>query len=149
MKFPIQVLTILSVFVFASCSSEPQTDLAKAPAATPEVTTEVSASSEPLPQMVNLGADKCIPCKQMIPVRNAIAEEYSGQIQVSFIDVWADRSAGAKFGIRIIPTQIILDADGVERFRHEGYWPKEEVVETLKRLKLLAPPSSPNRPDRA
>ncbi len=96
---------------------------APAPAPTPQ-----AEAVKSLPQLVNLGADKCIPCKQMVPVRNALAAEYAGQIEVTFIDVWADRAAGEKHRIRIIPTQIILDAEGRELFRHEGYWPKEEIV---------------------
>lgn len=83
---------------------------------------------EPLPQFLNFGADRCIPCKQMVPVREAIAAEYAGQVKVGFIDVWADRNAGRAYGVRVIPTQLILDAEGRELFRHEGYWPKEQVL---------------------
>lgn len=82
----------------------------------------------PLPQFLNFGADRCIPCKQMVPVREAIAAEYAGQVKVGFIDVWADREAGRAYGVRVIPTQLILDAEGRELFRHEGYWPKEQVL---------------------
>ncbi|EDY82879.1 hypothetical protein VDG1235_2502 [Verrucomicrobiia bacterium DG1235] len=89
--------------------------------------------------MVNLGADKCVPCRQMIPVRREIAEQYAGKLEVSFIDVWADREAGSQYGIRIIPTQIILDANGEELFRHEGYWPKEEIRATFEQINLFAP----------
>ena len=82
----------------------------------------------PLPQFLNFGADRCIPCKQMVPVREAMAAEYAGQLRVGFIDVWADRNASRAYGVRVIPTQLILDAEGRELFRHEGYWPKEQVL---------------------
>jgi thioredoxin 1 len=85
-------------------------------------------SSEPLPKFLNFGADRCIPCKQMVPVREAIAAEYAGQVEVGFIDVWADREAGRAYHVRVIPTQLILDAEGRELFRHEGYWPKKQVL---------------------
>lgn len=97
----------------------------KPPPSAPAPEVEIAKA---LPKLVNLGADKCIPCKQMVPVRNALTAEYAGQLEVTFIDVWADREAGEKHRIRIIPTQIILDAEGRELFRHEGYWPKEEIV---------------------
>ena len=34
--------------------------------------------------------------------------------------------------IRVIPTQIFLDKEGKEYFRHEGFFPKEELVNILK-----------------
>ncbi|OPZ03929.1 MAG: hypothetical protein BWZ10_03232 [candidate division BRC1 bacterium ADurb.BinA364] len=45
-----------------------------------------------------------------------------------FIDVWKDSSAGARFGIRVIPTQIFFDAEGNELFRHEGFFSKEDIL---------------------
>jgi thioredoxin 1 len=100
--------------------------LAPSPALT--AAAEAAVATAPLPQFLNFGADRCIPCKQMVPVREAIAAEYAGQVQVGFIDVWADRDAGRAHGVRVIPTQLILDAEGRELFRHEGYWPKEQVL---------------------
>jgi thioredoxin 1 len=90
--------------------------------------TTAPADTSPLPKFLNFGADRCIPCKQMVPVREAIAAEYAGQVEVGFIDVWADREAGRAYHVRVIPTQLILDAEGRELFRHEGYWPKEQVL---------------------
>lgn len=92
---------------------------------------EVAAA---LPRLVDLGAKKCIPCKQMIPVLDALTTEYAGRLEVVFIDVWADREAGKGYGIRLIPTQIFYDAAGKELFRHEGYWSKESIVAKFKEL---------------
>lgn len=104
-------------------------------------------AAAPLPKLVNLGADKCIPCKQMVPVRDAIATEYAAQVEVTFIDVLADREAGKKHRIRVIPTQIILAADGTELFRHEGYWPKEEILARFAALGIpLIKPEAPAAP---
>jgi thioredoxin 1 len=83
---------------------------------------------------VELGSVKCIPCKMMQPVMKAIETEYGGQVDVVFYDVWTDegRPYGQKYGIRAIPTQIFLDSEGKEFFRHEGYFPKEDLVKVLK-----------------
>jgi len=81
-----------------------------------------------LPKLLDLGADKCIPCKKMAPILRDLAEEYRGLLEVEFIDVWRDRSAGEKYGIRLIPTQILYSADGREIFRHEGFWGKAEII---------------------
>ena len=87
-----------------------------------------------LPRLVDLGAKKCIPCKQMIPVLEALTNEYVGRLEVVFIDVWENRDAGKAYGIRIIPTQIFYDAAGKELFRHEGYWSKETILAKFKEL---------------
>lgn len=87
-----------------------------------------------LPRLVDLGAKKCIPCKQMIPVLAALTNEYAGRLEVVFIDVWENRDAGKPYGIRIIPTQIFYDGSGKELFRHEGYWSKEAILAKFQEL---------------
>ena len=41
-------------------------------------------------------------------------------------------SDAEKYNIRVIPTQVFLDKDGKEYFRHEGYFPKADVVKVIK-----------------
>lgn len=83
---------------------------------------------------VELGSVRCIPCKKMQPVMKAIEEEYGEEVKVVFHDVWTDEGKpfAKKYKIRLIPTQVFLDKDGKEYFRHEGFFPKEEVVKILK-----------------
>ena len=85
-----------------------------------------------LPRLVDVGADKCIPCKQMAPILAALKKEYAGRFEVEFIDVWKNPSAGNKYGVRIIPTQIFYDADGKELFRHVGFFSREDIMGTWK-----------------
>ena len=83
---------------------------------------------------VEIGSLNCIPCKMMQPIMKEIEETYKGQVRVVFHDVWTPegRPFGMQYGIRVIPTQVFLDKDGREYFRHEGFFPKEEVVRVLK-----------------
>lgn len=83
---------------------------------------------------VELGSVKCIPCKQMQPIMKEIEEEYKGQVKVIFYDVWTAEGKPyiKEFGIRAIPTQVFLDKDGKEYFRHQGFFAKDELVEVLK-----------------
>jgi thioredoxin 1 len=80
-----------------------------------------------LPRIVDLGATKCIPCKRMAPILEALKQDYAGVVDVLFIDVWKDPAAGRPYGIRLIPTQIFFDRTGRERFRHEGFFAREEI----------------------
>ena len=87
-----------------------------------------------LPRLVELGADRCIPCKMMAPILEELRREYSGKLEVAFIDVWKDPGAGKRYGIRMIPTQIFYDASGRELFRHVGFFPKEDILAKWKEL---------------
>jgi len=53
---------------------------------------------------------------------------------VAFSDVRQDPSVGEKYGISVIPTQIFFDKDGKELFRHEGFFPKEDILAKWKEL---------------
>lgn len=81
-----------------------------------------------------LGSVRCIPCQKMQPIIKSIEEKYKGQVNVIFYDVWTKegKEAAKKFTFNSIPTQIFLDKDGNEFFRHVGYFPEEELVKVLK-----------------
>jgi thioredoxin 1 len=89
-----------------------------------------------LPRLVDLGADKCIPCKMMAPILEKLKKEYAGIFKVEFIDVWKNPNAGKKYGIRIIPTQIFFDIAGKELFRHEGFFSREDILAKWKELSV-------------
>ncbi|MGB8952757.1 MAG: thioredoxin family protein [Candidatus Aminicenantales bacterium] len=80
---------------------------------------------------IELGADRCIPCKAMQPIMKEIAKEYTGKIQVVFYDVWKDPRPARKYGIQLIPTQVFIDQNDKEIFRHVGYFPKEGILQML------------------
>ncbi len=102
-----------------------------------------AAIEEPLPRLVDLGSDKCIPCKMMAPILENLSKDYGDQFEVEVIDVRRNRSAGELYGIRVIPTQIFYDAEGVERFRHEGFLSKEEILKKWIELGVdVTPPPS-------
>ena len=83
---------------------------------------------------VELGSVRCIPCKLMQPIMKDIEKDYAGQVKVVFHDVWTPEGEpfAASFKIRVIPTQVFLDKEGEEYFRHEGFFPKEELIKILK-----------------
>ena len=81
-----------------------------------------------LPRLLDLGADKCIPCKMMAPILEELKTTYNGKLQVDFIDVWKNPDEANKSGIRVIPTQIFYDSSGKELFRHEGFFSKEDIL---------------------
>jgi len=89
--------------------------------------------SKHLITFIELGADRCIPCKAMQPIMKEIAETYADRVQVVFYDVWKDPEPARKYGIQLIPTQVFIDQKGNEVFRHVGLFPKEEILALLKK----------------
>ena len=87
---------------------------------------------------VELGSVNCIPCKQMQPIMKSIEEKYKGQVKVVFHDVWKDKAPAQKYGIQLIPTQVFLDENGQEFFRHEGFYPEDEIDKLLQAKGLKA-----------
>ena len=83
---------------------------------------------------IELGSVRCIPCQKMQIVMNSIESKYASSVKVEFHDVWTPEGKpfGDKYGIDTIPTQVFLDETGKEFFRHEGYFPEEELVKVLK-----------------
>ncbi len=81
-----------------------------------------------LPRLLDLGADKCIPCKMMAPILEELKTTYNGKLQVDFIDVWKNPNEAPKYKISVIPTQIFYDSSGKELFRHEGFFPKKDIL---------------------
>lgn len=96
------------------------------------VTQPVGKAQAKLPKLLDLGADKCIPCKMMIPIIEELKKEYASKLNVEFIDVWKDPKAGELYGIKLIPTQIFYDPEGKEFQRHEGFISKEDILVTFK-----------------
>jgi len=97
------------------------------------VTTEES-KKDVLVTFIELGSKKCIPCKMMQPVMAEIQERYRGQVKVIFYDVWTEQGKpyADKYKINTIPTQVFLDKDGKEFFRHQGFFSVKEIEKILK-----------------
>ena len=120
-------LIIISLFLFSvlfvSCSKKETTDNVS--------TDKLSGSNEtgkPKITFVELGSVNCIPCRQMQPVMKSIEEKYGEQVKVVFHDVWKDKAPVQKYGIQLIPTQVFLDENGKEFYRHEGFYAEDEII---------------------
>ena len=83
---------------------------------------------------IELGSIRCVPCIQMQPIMKSIEEKYGAQVKVHFYDVWTPlgKTYGDKYTVQLIPTQVFLDKNGKEFFRHEGFFPEKELVKVLK-----------------
>jgi thioredoxin 1 len=97
--------------------------------------TDEQRTVKPKITFVELGSVNCIPCKKMQPVMKAIEQKYGDVVKVIFYDVWTQEQKpfAQQYGIRLIPTQVFLDENGKEFFRHEGFFPEEEIHKIFKK----------------
>ncbi len=136
MKTPVKVLIVaaLIVTVYAVVASKQ----GRSPAGNASSTTAATYTQPGVPtghpRLVDLGADKCIPCKQMAPILEELKNEYMGRMDVEFVDVWKNPPAAKVFGVEVIPTQIFYDATGKELFRHVGFFAKQDILAKWKEL---------------
>jgi len=97
--------------------------------ATVQTSVETPARTpDSLPRLVDLGSDKCQSCLAMVPVLEALTNDYEGHLEVVFIDVWKNPKEAGRFDIKLIPTQIFFDSGGNELFRHEGFFSKKDIL---------------------
>jgi thioredoxin 1 len=130
-------LIMISLLTFAFACSGQDTDTAKVDV-NQKLNTDKSDTLKPMITFVELGSVKCIPCRKMQPVMKAIEDKYDDQIKVIFYDVWISdqRKYAEEYDIRLIPTQVFLDKDGKEIFRHEGFFPEAEIDKFLQKQGL-------------
>jgi thioredoxin 1 len=129
MKTMIAALILLNI-VFGSIAPGQSNKTLKT-----SLTTDTTAgASQPVVTFIELGSVKCIPCKAMQPVMKAIEAKYGEHVKVLFYDVWKEdqQHYAQKYGIRLIPTQVFLDARGKELMRHEGFFPEKDIDAFLK-----------------
>jgi thioredoxin 1 len=82
---------------------------------------------------IELGSVGCTPCDMMRPILDEIEKEYVGRVLVRFYDVRTILGSpyAEKYNVRMIPTQVFLNNNGEEYYRHVGFFPKEEIVKIL------------------
>jgi thioredoxin 1 len=129
----VALLMVTLVVIIGACATKNTAPKSKQQPHAKTTKAKSTPKQPALPRLVDVGAQKCIPCKMMIPVLDQLKKEYKGKLLVEFVDVWKYPSAKTKYRIKMIPTQILYDAKGKEISRHEGYFPKEDVLGEFKK----------------
>ncbi len=82
------------------------------------------------PVLVDFWAAWCAPCRMVAPIVDELAEEYSGRISFTKVDVDQNPRIATRYGITSIPTLLIFKKG--EPVSHlVGYRPKEELKQSL------------------
>lgn len=107
------------------------------PAGKPQPVTDASFAQDversPVPVLVDAWAPWCGPCHMIAPIIDQLAAELAGRVRVVKLNVDDNPETAARFGLRSIPTLLVLK-DGREVDRLVGVQPKQEITRRLARV---------------
>ena len=82
--------------------------------------------------LIDFWAAWCYPCRMVAPVMEELATEFAGKAMISKVDVDEQPELSGKFGVRSIPTVLVL-VDGKEVDRMVGVQSKAHYSDALKK----------------
>lgn len=103
----------------------------------PEIVTDANfqerVERSPLPVLLDMWAPWCGPCRMVGPIVEQLASELAGRVRVAKLNVDENPMTQARFGVRSIPTLLVLK-DGREVDRLVGALPKQEILRRLQEV---------------
>lgn len=76
-------------------------------------------------KILYFSASWCQPCKMLSPTMNSVAD----QVNFTKINVDEDTNTSVKYGIRNVPTLVLVDQSGKELNRLVGNVSKQQIID--------------------
>lgn len=82
---------------------------------------------------LEFGAKGCVACRKMEFVLDEVRQTYPAMVKVVFLNILIpeNQTMMKYYGIVAIPTQVLLDKNGAEFFRHTGYFSFDDLRKEL------------------
>jgi len=90
------------------------------------------------PAIIDFYADWCGPCKMVSPILEELSEEYNGKLDIYKIDTEDQRELAASFGIRSIPSILLIPMEGQPQMA-VGANSKEWFIQAFEQVLGVAP----------
>lgn len=100
----------------------------------------MAGSGEPVPPiptgsgrpcLAEFGSDECKACQKMAGVMDAIEPGLRAKLDIQRVDTDDFPKAAQDWRLRMIPTQVLVAADGAELWRHEGAIEAPELLSEI------------------
>ncbi len=82
------------------------------------------------PAIIDFYADWCAPCRQLSPLVESVAKEYSGKIVVYKVDTEKEKLLAQSLGITGLPTLLFIPAEGTPR-ASMGLISREDMLKAI------------------
>jgi len=69
---------------------------------------ETDVLQSDIPVIIDFWAAWCAPCRMIAPIMEELAQEYDGRVKVGKLDVDSNQQTAIKYGVRSIPTVLII-----------------------------------------
>jgi thioredoxin 1 len=89
---------------------------------------QVLSASEPV--LVDFSAVWCGPCKQLDPIVEQLARDWTGKVKVVKLDVDNNPDIAVRYQVLGVPT-LMLFVGGQSRERITGFQPKDRILSKL------------------
>jgi thioredoxin 1 len=89
-----------------------------------------------IPVIIDFNASWCPPCRQLSPIIEEIAKEYSGRIVVYKVDTDKEQILAQSMGIKSLPTLLFIPVNGKPQ-ASVGFVPKETLVKAINEVLLV------------
>jgi thioredoxin 1 len=91
---------------------------------------ETEVINSEIPVLIDFWAAWCGPCRMIAPIVEELAEEYDGKFKIGKLDVDDNQQTAIKYGVRSIPTVLLLKGGEVKE-TIIGAVPKNVFVEKM------------------